>query len=214
MALRDETGGAGDLRIGDRERDEVTRILHDAFAQGRITRDELDERLEATLSARTAGDLRRVTADLPEAWTGGSPAAHPRTPYGHPPGGGPGFSGMGLPGFPGARPGPHGPRPAWGPAAWAGPPWAGHEGHRHGLASWGPHPAARMAMGRARGGPPLIAIAALGILVAALVTGAVWPLFIVVKVLFVVLLVKAVLGMAHHRRHHRGRGYDRHRRRR
>ncbi|ETK32450.1 DUF1707 SHOCT-like domain-containing protein, partial [Microbispora sp. ATCC PTA-5024] len=56
-----------DLRIGDAERDEVTALLHDAFAQGRITREELDERLDATLSARTAGDLRRVTADLPGA---------------------------------------------------------------------------------------------------------------------------------------------------
>lgn len=55
------------LRVGDLERDEVTRVLHDAFAQGRITRGELDERLDAALSARTTGDLRRITADLPGA---------------------------------------------------------------------------------------------------------------------------------------------------
>jgi hypothetical protein len=58
------------LRVGDAERDEVTTALHEHFAQGRLTRDELDERLTATLSARTAGDLRKVTADLP-----GTPAA-------------------------------------------------------------------------------------------------------------------------------------------
>ncbi len=55
------------LRVGDRERDEVTAALHDAFVQGRITREELDERLGATLAARTEGDLRQVTADLPGA---------------------------------------------------------------------------------------------------------------------------------------------------
>ncbi|HEY0540017.1 MAG TPA: DUF1707 domain-containing protein [Actinoallomurus sp.] len=58
------------LRVGDAERDEVTTALHEHFAQGRLTRDELDERLTATLSARTVGDLRNVTADLP-----GTPAA-------------------------------------------------------------------------------------------------------------------------------------------
>jgi hypothetical protein len=54
-----------ELRIGDAERDEVTSALHEHFAQGRLTREELDERLTATLSARTVGDLRAVTRDLP-----------------------------------------------------------------------------------------------------------------------------------------------------
>jgi hypothetical protein len=63
-------GGAGltgpdHLRVGDAERDEVAVSLHDHFAQGRLTRDELDERLETTLAARTIGDLREVTRDLP-----------------------------------------------------------------------------------------------------------------------------------------------------
>jgi len=55
------------LRVGDAERTRVTEALHDHFAQGRLTRDELDERLDATLSAKTYGDLRRVTQDLPMA---------------------------------------------------------------------------------------------------------------------------------------------------
>jgi hypothetical protein len=58
------------LRVGDAERDEVTSALHEHFAQGRLTQDELEERLTATLSARTVGDLRKVTRDLP-----GAPAA-------------------------------------------------------------------------------------------------------------------------------------------
>jgi hypothetical protein len=61
------------LRVGDAERDEVTTALHEHFVQGRLTRDELDERLTATLSARTAGDLRKVTRDLP----GATPAVAP-----------------------------------------------------------------------------------------------------------------------------------------
>ena len=36
------------------------------FAEGRLPREELDVRLTAALNARTAGDLRRVMADLPE----------------------------------------------------------------------------------------------------------------------------------------------------
>ena len=53
------------LRVGDTERDEVAVALHDHFVQGRLTRDELDERLELTLSAKTVGDLREITRDLP-----------------------------------------------------------------------------------------------------------------------------------------------------
>ncbi|MEV7969872.1 DUF1707 domain-containing protein [Sphaerisporangium sp. NPDC088356] len=54
-----------DLRIGDAERDEVMTALREHFAQGRLTHAELDERLDTALAARTAGDLRQVTADLP-----------------------------------------------------------------------------------------------------------------------------------------------------
>jgi hypothetical protein len=74
------------LRVGDAERDEVTTALHEHFAQGRLTRDELDERLTATLSATTVGDLRAVTRDLP----GGAPApASGRHPAAGPRGRGP-----------------------------------------------------------------------------------------------------------------------------
>jgi hypothetical protein len=54
-----------ELRVGDAERDAVAAALHEHFAQGRLTREELDERLTATLSAKTVGDLRAVTRDLP-----------------------------------------------------------------------------------------------------------------------------------------------------
>ncbi|WP_214415410.1 DUF1707 SHOCT-like domain-containing protein [Sphaerisporangium fuscum] len=70
-----------DLRIGDAERDEVMNALREHFAQGRLTHDELDERLDAVLAARTAGDLGRVTADLP------GPQARPVDHAWRPPGG-------------------------------------------------------------------------------------------------------------------------------
>ena len=62
-----ETSRAADdrMRISDRDRERATARLRDSFAEGRLTREELDERIAAALNARTAGDLRRVTVDLP-----------------------------------------------------------------------------------------------------------------------------------------------------
>ena len=54
-------------RTSDADRDRVAGLLRDHFAAGRITSEELDERLTATLNAKTFGDLRRALADLPEA---------------------------------------------------------------------------------------------------------------------------------------------------
>jgi DNA-binding PadR family transcriptional regulator len=53
------------IRISDADREHATARLRDHFAEGRLTRAELDERVMATLTARTAGDLRRVMAGLP-----------------------------------------------------------------------------------------------------------------------------------------------------
>ncbi|MFI6858598.1 DUF1707 domain-containing protein [Streptomyces sp. NPDC050421] len=54
-----------ELRASDRERDQVVEILQVAAGDGRITPIELDERLDAALSARTLGELAGLTADLP-----------------------------------------------------------------------------------------------------------------------------------------------------
>ncbi|GAA4070924.1 DUF1707 SHOCT-like domain-containing protein [Nonomuraea soli] len=56
---------SGELRIGDAERDRAMAVLREHFAQGRLSREELDERLDLALAARTARDLTAVTADLP-----------------------------------------------------------------------------------------------------------------------------------------------------
>ncbi|MBE1585866.1 DUF1707 domain-containing protein [Nonomuraea angiospora] len=68
-----------DLRIGDAEREQTMAVLREHFAQGRLTHEELDERLDQTLASKTARDLAKVTADLP----GPQPAPGYREPAPH-----------------------------------------------------------------------------------------------------------------------------------
>ncbi|MBD0692946.1 DUF1707 domain-containing protein [Streptomyces sp. CBMA123] len=53
------------LRASHADRDRVVAMLGVAAGDGRLTADELDQRVEAALSARTVGDLAALTADLP-----------------------------------------------------------------------------------------------------------------------------------------------------
>ena len=53
------------LRAADRDRDEVTEILREHYAQGRLTLEEFGERSAKAVSARTMGELGALTADLP-----------------------------------------------------------------------------------------------------------------------------------------------------
>lgn len=53
------------LRVGDAERDAAAADLSEHYAAGRLTLDELNERLETVFSAKTFGQLARVMADLP-----------------------------------------------------------------------------------------------------------------------------------------------------
>ncbi|HEY2579095.1 MAG TPA: DUF1707 domain-containing protein [Streptosporangiaceae bacterium] len=55
------------IRISDADRERVAARLREHFAEGRLTQDELDERITATFSAKTLGDLRPILADLPES---------------------------------------------------------------------------------------------------------------------------------------------------
>ncbi len=54
------------IRASDADRDRVTARLQEHFAAGRLTRDELDERIADVLQAKTFGELRPALADLPE----------------------------------------------------------------------------------------------------------------------------------------------------
>lgn len=54
-----------DMRAADSDRERVAQVLHRAMAEGRLTINELDERLRAVYAAKTFGDLVPLTADLP-----------------------------------------------------------------------------------------------------------------------------------------------------
>ena len=53
------------LRASHEDRDRVIEILRVAAGDGRLTAEELDERLEVAFSARTYGELAALTSDLP-----------------------------------------------------------------------------------------------------------------------------------------------------
>jgi hypothetical protein len=55
------------IRIGDTERDEAVSALGDHFAAGRLTREELDERIDQAVQAKFSTDLEPLFADLPKA---------------------------------------------------------------------------------------------------------------------------------------------------
>jgi hypothetical protein len=68
-----EAASSGELRASHEDRDRVVELLRVAAGDGRLTAEELDERLEAALSARTFGELAALTADLPAAATAPQP---------------------------------------------------------------------------------------------------------------------------------------------
>ena len=54
-----------DLRASDAEREQVIDLLRRHAGEGRITADELSERIDAVYAARTVGELLGPLADLP-----------------------------------------------------------------------------------------------------------------------------------------------------
>jgi hypothetical protein len=54
------------VRIGDAERQEAARQLQQHFADGRLTWEELDERLQVAYTARVTDELTPLFADLPD----------------------------------------------------------------------------------------------------------------------------------------------------
>ncbi|MGH3386866.1 MAG: DUF1707 SHOCT-like domain-containing protein [Nocardioidaceae bacterium] len=56
-----------DLRVSHQDRDRVAEQLRDAAGDGRLDLDELEDRLERALTAKTYRDLEPLTADLPSA---------------------------------------------------------------------------------------------------------------------------------------------------
>jgi len=54
-----------ELRASHEDRDRVVELLRVSAGDGRLTGDELDERLELAMTARTYGELAKLVADLP-----------------------------------------------------------------------------------------------------------------------------------------------------
>ena len=54
----------GNLRASDADRDQVATLLSTAYAEGRLTREEHDERVEQLMMAKTFDDLIPITSDL------------------------------------------------------------------------------------------------------------------------------------------------------
>lgn len=63
------------MRASDADRERIAQVLHTALSDGRITMDELEERLTTVYAATTLGDLKPVTADLPSSGVTVEPAA-------------------------------------------------------------------------------------------------------------------------------------------
>ena len=108
------------VRVGDADRDAVAAQLREHYADGRLTLEELNERLDQAFAAKTKADLNTVMRDLPQAAgmpTAGMPAAG--MPYG-----GTGWQGS-------AWPGPMAPRPGQD----YGNGWAGSQGNQRSCGS-------------------------------------------------------------------------------
>ena len=76
-----EPGGEiarSELRASHDDRDRVVELLRVSAGDGRLTAEELDERLELAMTARTYGELARLVADLPAQGSAVTPAAAPQ----------------------------------------------------------------------------------------------------------------------------------------
>lgn len=68
-----------DLRIGDADREAAAAHLREHYAQGRLTQEEFNERLDAVFAATTQRQLNAITRDLPQvaAAAAGLPSTAP-----------------------------------------------------------------------------------------------------------------------------------------
>ena len=71
-----------ELRASDADRERTAEVLRHAAGEGRLTVDELTDRLDAAFAARTRGELEVLTADVPdtEVALAGAAAALPVRP--------------------------------------------------------------------------------------------------------------------------------------
>jgi uncharacterized protein DUF1707 len=81
------------VRVGDADREAIAAQLREHYADGRLTLEELNERLDQAFAAKTKADLNTVMRDLPQATRPG--AGLPYAGTGWP---GPGWHGPVSPG--------------------------------------------------------------------------------------------------------------------
>ncbi|WP_116111512.1 MULTISPECIES: DUF1707 SHOCT-like domain-containing protein [Amycolatopsis] len=66
------------MRASDADRERVAQVLHNALAEGRITVQELEERLDTVYAAKTLAELEPPVADLPGVPSAAVQPAAPR----------------------------------------------------------------------------------------------------------------------------------------
>jgi hypothetical protein len=69
------------MRASTVDRDRVTDVLKAAFGEGRLSKDEFDERCTQVMEARTYGELAPIIADLPGGAGYGPSPSVPYPPY-------------------------------------------------------------------------------------------------------------------------------------
>jgi len=73
------------IRASDADRDRIATALRENLADGRLTTEEFDERLDKALAAKTIGELEGLMTDLPETGISQRADASPDRPEGNPP---------------------------------------------------------------------------------------------------------------------------------
>ena len=61
--------GRDQIRVSDDERERTADTLRNHYADGRLTSDELEDRIERAYHAKTRGDLAALTRDLPAEYS-------------------------------------------------------------------------------------------------------------------------------------------------
>ncbi len=79
MSQTPTTSGAPPIRASDAGRDQAAEILRAGYAEGRLSRAELDERLTAAYAAKTRADLNDLTSDLPGSVSASATPDRPAT---------------------------------------------------------------------------------------------------------------------------------------
>ena len=64
------------VRVGDADREAIAAQLREHYADGRLTLEELNERLDQAFAAKTKADLNTIMRDLPQATRPGAGLPH------------------------------------------------------------------------------------------------------------------------------------------